>query len=144
MKYILDLFAGSGIMGLEAVSRGFKKIVAIEKNVRSAKILKENFSNITPTPSSPVGRVSERQEMFDIYIGDSLKILSNFDEIFDVIYIDPPYFSGVYEQSLNVVKNIAKNIVILEHIKDVDFLGYEIIKQKKYGDKFLTFLRNQN
>ena len=57
------------------------------------------------------------------------------------IYIDPPYFSGIYEKSLNAIKNIVGGIIILEHVTDVDLTGYEVIKQKKYGDKFITFLR---
>ena len=52
-----------------------------------------------------------------------------------------PTFSGIYEQSLDSIKDIASNIVILEHVTDVDFSGFELIKQKKYGDKFITFLR---
>ena len=63
------------------------------------------------------------------------------NEKFDVIYIDPPYFSGIYEKSLNAIKNIVGGIIILEHVTDVDLTGYEVIKQKKYGDKFITFLR---
>ena len=60
-------------------------------------------------------------------------------QIFDVVYIDPPYFSGVYEASLDAVKNIAK-LVILEHVVDVDFTGWEVLKQKTYGGKTISFL----
>ena len=59
--------------------------------------------------------------------------------IFVVIYVAPPYYSGVYEKSLEVLPDCK--IVILEHTTDVDFSGYEVIKQKKYGDKTLTYLR---
>ena len=57
----------------------------------------------------------------------------------DVIYIDPPYYAGVYEQALSVLPDCK--IVILEHTTNVDFSGYEIIKHKKYGDKTLTYLK---
>lgn len=69
-----------------------------------------------------------------------MKIVPLLNETFDVIYIDPPYFSGIYEQSLNAVKNAASNIIILEHVTEVDFSNFKLIKQKKYGDKFITFL----
>ena len=59
---------------------------------------------------------------------------------FDVVYIDPPYFQGVYEQALDAVSQFVDSIIILEHVVDVNFDGFEIIKQKKYGDKFITFL----
>lgn len=123
----LDMFAGSGVMGIEALSRGFTSAVGIEKNPKAAYIIKSNYKKFNPSPQ--------------FIIGDSLKITKKIQEKFDVIYIDPPYYSGVYENSLQAVKDIADNIVILEHINNVDFTGYELIKQKKYGDKFITFLK---
>lgn len=122
----LDMYAGSGIMGLEALSRGFSKVFAIEKHPKAAQVIKSNFKKFTPPPN--------------LKIGDSLKIVPLLNETFDVIYIDPPYFSGIYEQSLNAVKNAASNIIILEHVTEVDFSNFKLIKQKKYGDKFITFL----
>lgn len=121
----LDMYAGSGIMGLEALSRGFTTVVAIEKNRKVANVIKSNFKKFENSPQ--------------LIIGDSLKVIPK--QNFDVIYIDPPYFSGVYEQSLQAIKDVASGVVILEHVTLVDFSGYELIKQKKYGDKFITFLR---
>ena len=123
----LDMFAGSGIMGLEALSRGFESAVAIEKNPKVVRVIKENFKKFKQAPK--------------LLVGDSIKVLSKSEQNFDVIYIDPPYFSGVYENSLEAVRNISSGIVILEHVVDVDFGDFEVIKQKKYGDKFVTFLR---
>ena len=125
-----DMFAGSGIMGLEAASRGFSKVVAVEKHPKAAQVVKGNLKKIFPSAQ--------------LIIGDSLKISSKLNEKFDVIYIDPPYFFGVYEQSLTAVKNIAGNVVVLEHVTDVDFCGFEVIKQKKYGDKLITYLQTTN
>ena len=124
-KSFLDMYAGSGIMGLEALSRGFSLVTAIEKNPKAASIIKSNFKKFQPPPK--------------FLIGDSLKLAPKLEK-FDVIYIDPPYFAGIYENSLQVVKEIAKGIVILEHVTDVDFQDFKVIKQKKYGDKFITFL----
>lgn len=122
----LDMFAGSGIMGLEAISRGFDNVVAIEKNPKVYKILLNNYKSLKIKPN--------------ILKGDSLKVVPK--DYFDVIYIDPPYYSGVYEQALKAIPNC--NLVILEHATEVDFSGYEVIKQKKYGDKFLTFIKPMN
>lgn len=123
----LDMFAGSGIMALEAVSRGFARAVAIEKHPKAAKIIKNNYKKFARVP--------------ELIIGDSIKITAKMNEKFDVIYIDPPYFAGIYEKSLAAVKEISAGVVIVEHVSDVDFQGYELIKQKKYGDKFITFLQ---
>ncbi len=125
-KSFLDMFSGSGIMGLEALSRGFSNVVAIEKHPKVLQVIKNNFKNFLPAPK--------------LIKGDSLKIAETLNEKFNVIYIDPPYYSGIYEASLDAVKNIAQNIVILEHVTEVDFMGYEVLKQKKYGDKYITFL----
>ncbi len=128
-KTFLDMFAGSGIMGLEALSRGFEKVVAVEKNIKVVKILKENYNKIGLKEN--------------LIVGDCLK--KKISEQFDVIYIDPPYFSGIYEQVLEKIQNenlLAKDgIIILEHVVDVDFQGFSVLKQKSYSNKTITFLK---
>ena len=124
-KSFFDMYCGSGIMALEAVSRGFDCVVGIEKNPKAVQIIKNNFKKFNPAPK--------------LVVGDSIKIAPTMNEIFDVIYIDPPYYSGIYEQSLSAIKAVSSGIIILEHKTDVDFSGFEIIKQKKYGDKIITF-----
>ena len=129
-KSFLDMYAGSGIMGLEALSRGFCSIVAIEKNKKIYNVIKSNFLRY------------EKNNDLKLILGDSLGICKKSDKKFDVIYIDPPYYSGIYEKSLEAIKNIAANIVILEHVVDVDIPPYyKVLKQKKYGDKYITFLQ---
>ncbi len=139
-KSFLDMYAGSGIMGLEAISRGFSRLISIEKNKKIYNVLKNNCARY------------EKEHDIHLYFGDSLNVCAKFSENFDVIYIDPPYMSGLYEASLDAVKSLAGGIVILEHsldaycfdgagATDVICEGYEIIKQKKYSDKYITFLR---
>ena len=122
----LDMFSGSGVMALEALSRGFTNVTAIEKHPKAAAIIRSNFSKFSPAPN--------------LITGDSLKILPKLNRNFDIIYIDPPYFSGVYETALDAVKNFS-DIVILEHVIDVEINNFELIKQKKYGDKYISFLK---
>ncbi len=124
----LDMFAGSGIMGLEAMSRGFDRVVLVEKNKKVFSVIKSNLKKY------------EKENNIRVILGDSVKLCSKFNEKFDIVYIDPPYFSGVYETSLEIAKDICDGIIILEHVVDVDFEGFEVVKQKKYGDKFITFL----
>lgn len=130
----LDMYAGSGIMGLEALSRGFSKVVSIEKNPKAANIIKMNINKLCINTT--------KDENYKLLVGDSLKLVGKFNK-FDVIYIDPPYFSGIYEKSLDAIENIVNNIVILEHITQIDTKNFEIIKQKKYGDKYITFLNKR-
>ena len=122
----LDLYAGSGIMGLEALSRGFIPVLGFEKNKKVFEIIK---SNIKKYPN------------IKVLLGDSLKLSERLNQKYDVVYIDPPYYSGVYEKSLELAYNICNEIIILEHVVEIDFSKYDIIKQKKYGDKYITFIR---
>ena len=123
-KTFLDVFGGSGIMGLEALSRGFSRVKVFEKNPKVAQILKKNYQTVGLKP--------------DLTIGDSTKLILKTDEIFDVVYIDPPYMSGIYEDILSKVKG---NIIIVEHSETIEFDGYEVLKQKNYGGKIVSFLR---
>jgi 16S rRNA (guanine966-N2)-methyltransferase len=132
-RTFLDMYAGSGIMGLEALSRGFERAVFIEKNPKSAQILKKNLAGL-PRSLSLAGNDAVA------LTGDSLKLAPRLDGQFDVIYIDPPYYAGIYEQSLAAAAPVCKGIIILEHTEDVDYTGFTLIKQKKYGKKFITFL----
>ena len=126
-KSFLDMYAGSGIMGIEALSRGFSRVVAIEKNPKVASIIRSNFAKFEDSP--------------ELLVGDSLKAVLKLNEKYDVVYIDPPYFAGVYESSLSAIRDVYSGIIVLEHVTDVDFTGFELIKQKKYGDKYVTFLK---
>ena len=126
----LDMFAGSGIMGLEAMSRGFDKVVMIEKNKKVFNVIKSNLKKY------------EKDNDIKLILGDSLKVCEKFENKFnpDIVYIDPPYLSGVYEQSLEVATKICGGIIILEHVIELDLANYTILKQKKYGDKYITFI----
>ena len=128
-KSFLDMYSGSGIMTLEALSRGFESALAIEQNKKVYSVIKSNFSKY------------EKSHDLKLILGDSLKVCQKLEQKFDVIYIDPPYFAGIYEKSLDVIKKICNGTVILEHVTEVKIpQNFEILKQKKYGDKFITFL----
>lgn len=129
-KSFLDMFGGSGIMGLEALSRGFNKVVVFEKNRQVAQIIKSNYETLGFTP--------------DLTIGDAVKSVQKREDIFDVIYIDPPYMSGIYKDVLEWLKSDEKtnnSIIVLEHVVELDLSDFVILKQKKYGDKYLTFIK---
>jgi len=134
----LDLFAGSGIMGLEALSRGAKKVVFIEKSAEAIKLLKQNLLIVEEGDAQ-------------LLAGDSLKFLDRFkEEEFNFIFIDPPYKSGLYEQ---VLKKISKNnilandgVIVLEHDSKLQLsdiaakYNFRLYKIKIYGDTAITIL----
>ena len=131
---VLDLFCGTGSLGIEAVSRGASEVVFADKDSRSINLTKQNLQNLGI--SARVIRLS-----YEKAIG-CLK-----GEKFDIILLDPPYKSGVYE---DCVKKIAESglladdgIIVCEHDKkdEFDFSPFEVIDEKRYGIKMLTYLK---
>ena len=131
-KSFLDAFAGSGIMGFEAISRGFESTTFIEKDKKTYLLLKQNAKKLDIEAN--------------YFFGDTTKILNKFEKTFDIIYIDPPYQSGLYSEILNIIK--TKNLLskdgfaVLEHPKllEINTQGFNIVKQKNYADKTITIL----
>lgn len=129
----LDAFSGSGIMALEAYSRGFE-VVGIEKNKIIAKIAKENFEKLKLKSS--------------IIIGDALKAINKVDENFDVMYLDPPWDMDYGEIiQLSAYKLNKGGVIICESDKTrkIDFVeilpaGFKILKEKTYGRTSLTII----
>ncbi len=133
-KKFLDMFAGSAIMGLEALSRGYS-VKELELNKKTAEIIKKNYENLNLKP--------------DITICNALK----YDkETFDIIYCDPPWDSDytlVIKKACELIN--PKGIIIVEHDKirglnikeliNLNNFGVEIIKSKKYGRCMIDFLR---
>ena len=123
-KTFLDLFGGSGIMGLEAISRGFSRVKVFEKNPAAVRTIKNNYKMLGITP--------------DLAVGNSEKLILKTDEVFDVVYIDPPYESGIYKK---ILPDLKGEILIAEHCAEQDFSEFEILVQKNYGGKFVTFFK---
>ena len=124
-KSFLDLFGGSGIMGIEALSRGFSEVTVFEKNPKAAQIIKKNYETLGLKP--------------DLKIGDSLKLLKSLDKSFDVIYIDPPYQSGIYEEVFRLIK--SNSIIIAEHSTPLN-INLLPEKEKNYGGKYISFYKS--
>lgn len=126
-KTFLDVFGGSGIMGLEALSRGFKEVLVFEKNPKVAQIIKKNYQTLGLNPN--------------LKIGDSLKLIENIEQNFDIIYIDPPYYSGVYEDVFSRLNknSLQESIIIAEHSEPLDIENFDLIKEKNYGGKLVSF-----
>lgn len=126
---VLDLFAGSGGLGIEAISRGAKNAVFVDKNSESINCINKNINTARFCEFSQVKKA------------DSIQYLNQCNTSFDIIFIDPPYKENLYEQVLKLIlnKNILKNdgIIVLEYdycLKKPDIPdGLEIVKERKYG-----------
>ncbi len=135
----LDLFAGTGNVGIEALSRGAEKVVFVENDRKFCKLIKENLRNLQVEKN--------RYEVIcDDYV-NALKKLARKGEKFDFIYADPPYEKGFYTRIVNMVKNLnlldRDGLLILEEPKNAPFLPESsewIVERRGYGTTLVTFI----
>lgn len=134
---VLDLFAGSGALGIEALSRGASQAVFCDNSLDSIKIIKSNIEK---------ARVVDRSQIVSGDFKRCLRDMEAKNQSFDMIFVDPPYYKELFEEVLDTIRacKILKKdgIVIVEHdakkpIGQVE--GLEVYKEKKYGITMLTF-----
>ncbi|MEN6376088.1 MAG: 16S rRNA (guanine(966)-N(2))-methyltransferase RsmD [Smithella sp.] len=140
-KSFLDLFAGSGSVGIEAASRGAKEIVLIEKDKTIAAVAQKN---VIACNLDNICRIIAR----DVRAG--LSDLFKNKNKFDIVFADPPYNRGLVEVAIKLLKEkpvfTEEAIVVIQHStrEDVESLLDEkliLTDQRKYGDNALTFLK---
>ena len=124
----LDLYAGSGAMGLEALSRGAKKCSFVDVSQIAIKTIKDNINNLKINEN-------EYQIIKDKDI-NALERFKNTNEKFDLVFLDPPYEQGQYQQIVDImVNNNLLNdyaIIVIEANKDVNLENIEYQKKKEY------------
>ncbi len=131
-KKVLDLFCGTGALGIEALSHGAKEVVFVDKNAKSAQMTRENL------------KLVGSQEK--VYKMDAGLFLDKCEQQFDLILLDPPYKSGLYETILKKIeeKNLLADdgIIVCEHAKEdtFDYQGFTVFDEKRYGTIMLTYL----
>ena len=136
----LDLFAGSGAIGIEAASRGAKSVVMCEKSKEAVDIIDKNIEK------------TKLNENIKLYNMDYEKcIIDKIDEKFDIIYLDPPYKTDFVYRALELMleKNIIDNqtIIIIETDieqiveNQIEKLSLTEFNKKKYGRVSLLFYK---
>lgn len=139
---VLDLFSGSGAIGLEFASRGAKKVILCDNSKKAMDIIEKNIDK------------THLQDVIITYNCDfkeALKKLQN--EKIDIIYIDPPYKTNYIKLSLEIILELKcidkKTLIILETdelekvMEEISKLNIKIIDQRKYGRANLIFI-NKN
>ncbi len=139
----LDLFAGSGGIGLEAVSRGAKRAVFVEQNRKAAACIQENIM---------FTKAEQESTLLVMDVLAALKKLEYEDSVFDLVFMDPPYERGLERQVLNYLKDSPliseETLLIVEASLKTDFsyladMGYDMVKCKKYKTNVHLFLRRR-
>lgn len=136
-KHVLDLFAGSGNIGLEALSRGAEHTVFVDGSKDACQIIQENINSLEFKPSSTLLRMDAFQ---------ACRYLKNKQMHFDLIYLDPPYAKIDLCKVLKALDPVVHldTRIIFECLKDAVVLlpeGYLLDKTNIYGRIALYFIR---
>ncbi len=138
-RRVLDLFGGTGQLGIESLSRGAAHCTFVEQRRDAVKLIRENLDEC---------RLSEQAKVLQ---GDSLAFLTSCREKFDVIFLDPPYHTDLMDRALELVTKIdilsENGIIICETMAQRELpqlpAPYEWGKDYRYGQIKLTIGRRQ-
>ena len=134
----LDLFSGSGAIGIEALSRGAQRAVLVDASMECAGIIKQNLE---------VTKLGENAEIINEDVYAAIERLRRRGDKFDIIFMDPPYAAGYYVPVMEAIKKAdilaAEGYIVAESAKGVDFTaaeGFKIFKERKCGPAVMNFL----
>ena len=134
---VLDLFGGTGQLGIEALSRGAKSAVFVDQQEQACRLIKENL------------RRTKLEASGSVVHADYLQYLKNCKNKFDIILLDPPYAEVFLENSLKMITEIdilqSGGIIVTERplgkTLDLTFPGFTRSKDYKYGNTLLMLYR---
>ena len=139
-RRVLDLFAGSGQMGLEAVSRGAAFAVLVDRSKEAVGVIEKNVAK------------TKLQENCRVISSDSLDYLKKQKDLFDMVWLDPPYDSGLLKASLRLLLDGGflkpTSTLICESREEDIFAGdeelrarFSVLRHAKYGIAHVTLLK---
>lgn len=137
---VLDLFAGSGGLGIEALSRGAKRCVFCDKSEKAMSVVRKNAEK---------ARFFEQAHLVKADFKECLSKLGSDGEQFELIFLDPPYAGGLLDEALNLIYDFSLlapgGLVVAEYDNgtDVDIQRYNVLKNKKYGRVCIYILEAQ-
>lgn len=130
----LDLFAGSGSLGIEAISNGAKYAYFVDSNRKAIEVIKDNLKTF---------KIEEFTKIINVDYKKALKYFYDNNITFDLIFLDPPYQDNLINESINLILEYnllkEKGLIICEYMKEElgEFQSLKVIKEKKYGDKYI-------
>ena len=139
---VLDLFAGTGNLGIEALSRGAKKVIFVEKGRYALRLIQRNLAQFG---------LEDRSEILPIDANRAIGILKQRGKTFDLIFVDPPYKKGLIERTLTrlICHPIyhRDSILVIEHhrreLLPPAIHGWNLIRQRQMGETVISFLTPQ-
>jgi 16S rRNA (guanine(966)-N(2))-methyltransferase RsmD len=143
----LDLFAGSGAIGIEALSRGAEEVVFVELNSQAQAVIYQNLAKCRFLDSESGEKKSKNWILLKSNALHALKVLAERHHQFDLVYVDPPYADDLYEETLTSLGRSSllteSTLVIAEHHHKTILLdSYDklsLTKNRQIGDTCLSF-----
>lgn len=137
----LDLFSGTGSLGIEAISMGSSKCYFVDNNKEIIKYLNKNINNLN---------IKDKSIIINKDYKDSLLYFKNNNIKFNLILVDAPYKMEVMNEVINLINEydllLNNGILVLEYsfdkLKD-NYNNLELIKTKKYSDKYVTIYKKK-
>ena len=130
---VLDLFAGTGALGLEALSRGATHVTFIDDGAKSRALLRENIARM------------QAQGATKLFRRDATKLGARQGTPFDLVFLDPPYGKGLGERALAAAQDggwLAEGaVVVWEESSEQTSEGFEKLDARRYGDTWITVMR---
>lgn len=133
----LDLFSGSGNLGIEAISEGAKYTYLVDNNTKAISVIKNNINNIN---------IQDKCNILNMNYKRALEELSN--KKLDLIFLDPPYKTNYIEEAIELIDEydlLNDDGLIICESSDLDKIVYsnkfKSIKDKRYGDKWVVILK---
>ena len=137
-RSFLDLFAGSGQMGIEALSRGAKSACFVDNSKKSVETIKRNL------------KATKLEKDAKVFSMDFMSFLSMNSEPFDIAFIDPPYRTGLLQKSLEYVSEVMKEtgVIIAENPLEEEILSnygdFVLDRQYRYGKIKISTFRHKD
>lgn len=136
---VLDLFAGTGNLALEALSRGAEKAVLVEKDTLAQHIIEDNL------------HLSQAGGRAHLYRMDAFSYLAHEQGNYDIIFLDPPYHQALVEKALQALASpcrlTERGVIVVETARDEVFEGpdcFEVRKTGDYGDTKIWYLQRSD
>ena len=131
---VLDLFAGSGNLGLEALSRGARKCYFGDNSRDSINLIRSNVAHCKAEPLS------------QIILGDYRNVLAQVRDQLDIVFLDPPYRENLWMDAMALLSEKKlmnpEGLIVIEHPKEIDFPQeidiFRKIKERRYGTVVLS------
>ncbi|PYZ93262.1 16S rRNA (guanine(966)-N(2))-methyltransferase RsmD [Salipaludibacillus keqinensis] len=139
---MLDLYAGSGAMGIESLSRGMDQAVFVDRDKKAIETIHLNLK---------IAKLESKGEVFRTDAQRALKAIHRKERKFDLIFLDPPYAKQQLKQEISFIDEhdllVDGGVIVLEHTSKLSLsdhgTSYSLDREESYGDTTVTILTNR-